>query len=260
MSEFEEFYSRGTGFGLPFATKCIDVSGYDYWTTFSGVNKNNPETSVEKITDSLILGNQFAWRFFSISFSQTATYSGTGNPESISNTFLSVNDDTYSNLSREKPFQRVCGNYSGSKFIDAGGINVPNQCIMRAGIITNTVRLFNGPIDEEDNFVGFGIDSFSVSFWSRSASQTEANISLSSFFNESSPGTNEVLDYDYVSVSGINFVCSAKGEGRTTRSADASGLTASGTSLQDVGGGITETRTTNVNLSASVITFYDNED
>ena len=49
--------------GFPFLLEKIDVSGYDYWTTLGGVNKDSPVASGEKISKSLEKAMKLYWNY-----------------------------------------------------------------------------------------------------------------------------------------------------------------------------------------------------
>lgn len=76
MPTADKFTALGAGNGFNNCTFKRDVSNYDYWTTLSGVNKNNPTPSPGLISESLRLAMKWFWSTDKLNCTATATNSG----------------------------------------------------------------------------------------------------------------------------------------------------------------------------------------
>lgn len=111
---------RGNGFNKCFGS--LSVDNFDYWTTFSGVNKNSPNATEAEINESLAIATQIHWNLyyygFSASQSVTTLKPQDGDPfpylarpwqaSGMASTSLS-NYDTSGTIYEKVPMERVCG-------------------------------------------------------------------------------------------------------------------------------------------------------
>jgi len=170
----------GQGFGFDSCVPKFDVSGYDYWTTFSGVSKTNPAATPALIHESRVLAMKLYW--LGKKANVTCKYKFTDDPEK-SRTATELGYDEYdisgSEVSADnswEPTDRVCGlprNWDCEPNPDPF---FPDDCYSWAPVQIYTgegsdiyLRLFpvfrpyngvlamyNGDKNNEDNFVGFG--------------------------------------------------------------------------------------------------------
>ena len=220
------FAALGAGNGFPSCLGKRDVSGYDYWTTYSGVNKDNPVASDALKSESLVLGMKLFWNLFTLDCSVEASIIG---PSTNTST-------TISGLSLvETPIERVC--LSQTSIIDSD-VDAPTASGI---IIVNRlpVRMYNGSTNDEDNFVGIGSNA-DLEARGRADSTTDAIVRLSG--RVISADTGPEYDYAYVTVGGISFVCEAIAESSFsgTKTPDAAALT----SLVETTSGIAPNETT----------------
>lgn len=225
MQTATKFAALGAGNGFPSCLPKVNVAVYDYWTTFSGVNRDNPSTSDALIAESINLGMKLYWNLYSCVAPTNVTFSSTGSfpDESSSVSYLDV-----SSHPRAEPMKRICGwaTVSESESSSPSG-RTSCQLLMRT---ISGVRMYNGVTTDEGNFVGIGHGSSNVVITSGSASGLAVSrVSIVGYINESTNSGSVVYDYAYVTLSGLHFVCEARAGGSTSASANAAGLTASAT-------------------------------
>ena len=233
MPTATKFEAEGVGNGFPSCRLEIEVSSYDRWTTFSGVNKDNVGSfDAEQLAEKIHLSHKLAANMYWNAYSMQATASvlSTGGSSSISDV------DTSGVGSRDEPRSRICGPGAGLK--QATGVKIEWNPYYIA-------KLFNGGV-----FVGYGGRSIATNVEALLPS-ARAWVRLFGYTNESSGDFRNLIDYEYVEVGGVHYVCRANSFGNTgqTLSADASNMSAS--SLSEIG-----QPTNNAEASISDITFY----
>ena len=233
------FTALGAGNGFPFCLTKVDVSGYDHWTTFSGVNKDSPTTSDALIAESLAIGMNLYWNTFSCVAPTSSSFTGSTGNTSSSVSYLDV-----SSSARGDPHKRVCGRVVANEK-DNNGSSYAEVYINFAG--GNFVaKMYDGVTTDEGNLVGYGFYSGSL-ILTRGAATTRARsrVNIQGFMNETP--TTAAIDYAYVELGGAHFACEASAFGNDTQSADAASLTASATG----------SRSGNTYSSTSTITSFD---
>jgi hypothetical protein len=166
MPTATKFIALGAGNGFASCVGKLDVSDFDYWTTLSGVNKDNPDASDEEIKESLELAMKLFWNLNGITgkSGSSAAPDYTVDLDEGDEGFDGANwyenyGDPPERISDEnkKPQERVCyrhwNAYTG--FVDDGG--VPSDGVRMA---VNIYRMYNGDPSSETNFVGYGGASF----------------------------------------------------------------------------------------------------
>lgn len=113
-----------------------DVSGYDLWTTLSGVNKNSPTATTALINASYARLCELFWTFNGF------TTSGTGPA-----TTVSVGTDM-SDRSADNSFTDEDSQTSGPDIVTS---------TFNLDLLNNCYRMYNGVTTDEDNFVGYGL-------------------------------------------------------------------------------------------------------
>tara|TARA_R110000803_G_C11979749_1_gene320610 strand:+ start:2055 stop:2774 length:720 start_codon:yes stop_codon:yes gene_type:complete len=208
------FTALGEGNGFPFCPARVDVDTFDYWTTFSGFNKNSTGSPSEQdIFDSLTLGMKLFWNLHEMSATAEVSFP-TGND--IADVILTAPQNT----NPLKPSERICGNILTSS--KASGSN-------RLTIYIRIGRMYlNG------EFIGYGLDRSAERrpFSSRAISGggVYANVYLGGYIQfYTTPVAGREDDFAYVTLGGVSFVCIANAATSTdfSTSTDASGMTAS---------------------------------
>lgn len=156
MPEAEKFNfagnpSGGFGSGFPYCPTKVDVSGYDYWTTLSGVNKDNPATSDALIAESLTAGMHMFWNIHEVNCD--AVYEDIdGNINTVSSAIFEVFNEAGSVT---EPKDRVCNTLGlRSSTTDSNDSIFPHAQIGSNPL--NICRMYKGLTSSEDNFVGYG--------------------------------------------------------------------------------------------------------
>lgn len=222
MPTATSFNALGAGSGFPSCLTKVDVSSFDRWTTFSGVNKDSPTTSDALIAESLQLGMKLYWNLYSCVAPTNVTFSSTG---SLPDESSSVSSLDVSSHSRAEPMKRICGAATATDSQSSNPSGRTNcQLFLTAG---TGVRMYNGVTTDEGNFVGIGYSSATVVNTRGSASnRAVSRVSIVGYINEST-STAGVYDYAYVTLGGLHFVCEARADGNDLESVNAAGLTAS---------------------------------
>jgi hypothetical protein len=248
MTVANKFSTIGLFNGFPRCIASIDVSLFDYWTTYSGYNKTTivPPTDLQLRQSQHIAGLMF-WNLYAVN----ATVSIINPAGTITENQLNVHggnasgveSDTGNNGSdgsfpRPEPEDRVC---PGPEF---GFVRAVLNTVNGDGDVlilfnpTFVIRMYNGDTSDIDNFVGYGAgvlgpDSSIVTIDSDAGSAATATVSLYGSLDDNV----FIGDTAYTEVGGIHFVCFAKftdAGGVGLGSADAASRTASVTA--DVGG------------------------
>jgi len=229
MPTATSFTALGRGSGFPLCLEKVDVSGYDRWTTLGGVSKESPSPTDAKISTSLVNAMKLYWNLYSLK--GTCSVSGSNNVETISASVDEVvaNFNTVDGL---KPNERVCvsgvpGTEDFETDEDLGSLG--NLHIAKAqlsiGIEFEFMRFYDGETTDENNFIGYGLESFNGDPFVPGGGESAAfmNFTASARYTdtEDSIGNNagaydcigsvveeEDTDwtYSYVTISGIPFV------------------------------------------------------
>ena len=191
------FNALGAGNGFPFCLSKVDVSGFDYWTTLSGVRKSSPSTSDALIWESLENATKLYW-----------DYNGHGVDFEFTEVNIDIEQGDFDSGSAPAPFgprDRICriGGWAFSRSDQTGGDE-----FMRVEI--TPIRMYNGSTNSEDNFVGYGVlSSGSVLDGVFLATDQFDDFSFLSYADDGETG---VESYEYNSaVDGIWFVAGARG-------------------------------------------------
>ena len=206
--------------GLPFCVPKVDVSGFDRWVTLSGHKKGDGAASQASIDSSASLARKLFWRLSSMSVTTSADYNGDFGGDPQSESITSVTRD-------QLPFDLICESSWGKfKSKDSSGFVL---IIVSALIRANIAMMYDGGTIPE-NFVGFG-QRLQLSTASQSVGDAEVSVVIYSYGNDEGSGSGKEVDHDYVSVSGLNFICRARYEGVSgTPTLNAETLSASSTS------------------------------
>ena len=185
----ESFTHLGSGEGFIF-DGCLyrqDVSGYDYWTTFSGTNKTSPVATEESIYKSHKLAMKMQWLAKKINGNCTWTRNVNTTPVTKTVTAAEQGYDTYDRsdpygtpVTTNNPWppkDRVCGLDRYWDCIPNPDPLFPDDCyrweseqiltgagqsesdfrlwmFMRPHV--NVVAMYNGDASDINNFVGYG--------------------------------------------------------------------------------------------------------
>lgn len=158
----EKFSALGVGNGFTHCLPKLNVQTYDYWTTLSGVNKNNPTTSDSLIAESLDSAMKLFWNFNG--------FTGDCSDEVFDKTDITIDNDQEIGSWRFRqldgvyidtylaPEDRVC--YKA--FIRANKTYYTNGTDYgEVYALIRPTRMYNGSTDDEGNFVGYGLGLFS---------------------------------------------------------------------------------------------------
>jgi len=218
MPTATKFEAEGVDNGFPSCLSDVNVTSYDHWTTFSGVNKDNvgsftPEQLEVKIKESLELAMKLRWNGYSLDALSTGTYNGS--------TFT-VEDIDISSSTYSEPKSRVCG-FAGASLSDNSVTEGSANLNIFFG---NPSRLINSGV-----FVGYGYGpSFNLAVSNARTATFRAEVILTGAEEtEESPTSVKDIDYDYVELNGINFLCKAEARvqfSSASKLADATNLTA----------------------------------
>ena len=243
MPTATSFTALGKGNGFPFCvTNKINVSFASYdWITLGGTRKGNNPTKAE-IQTSFVNAVKIFWNTNELLCSVESSKTSTPLPSIIYRKgFLNPTTNP------EEPKDRVCERDNGL-YINVYAVGPANGT--KSGVIDLRIaRMYNGDVNDEDNFLGYGLESgFSV--------QAESDDEPDGTGNPPSPGRCRVTinvssrviapDTAYITFSGFPLVCGVdstaeqfEGDGSVSTSADAS--TASGSasySNSDISGSV----------------------
>ena len=164
MPTATSFTALGRGNGFPLCLEKVDVSGYDRWTTLGGVSKESPSPTDAKISTSLVNAMKLYWNLYSVK--GTCSVSGSNNVETISASVDEVVAD-FNAVNGLKPNERACGpgvpgTEDSEEDEDLGSLG--NLHIAKAklsiGIEFEFMRFYDGETTDENNFIGYGFESF----------------------------------------------------------------------------------------------------
>jgi hypothetical protein len=207
MPEAEPFSTRGAYNGLPSCFEKVDVSEFDYWTTFSGYNEESSGSVTQaQIEQSLQAAGKLYWRLRKV---HVDTFTVPGGLDTLPDLVVNGQDwvDPTDSLPLDdsiEPRKRGCGGSLSTATIALleGEINLT--------IAGNFTRMYDGPTDDEDNFVGYGMGEMSLDGGSTAryaplinsffGSTGRPMALLGSYGDESLPSTSEVYGYGHVEV------------------------------------------------------------
>lgn len=164
------FTALGRGNGFPFCVDKVDVSGFNYWMTLGGFKKTDGGSPTKKqIELSLFNACRLYWTTYKVN--GTVTYNEPNDSESID-----VENDL--DEGQETPFDRLkpdarrgfgvrmssspSPNFTYFYFRMYGpDLHNPDADLPLPDGDANggVVRMYNGDITNEDNFVGYGMES-----------------------------------------------------------------------------------------------------
>lgn len=216
----QQFYSRGVGNGLSFCNP-VNVNNFSpgtMWVTLGGFK----DTDVGLPTDAQIeLSRHNAiklfWNFYGFSGDLEATAITTNTTTTLDSLNVDNSDEFFG--SALVPFQRVCSNTLFlNKLVPISG-NYP-RCEMEA--IFSIAGYYSG-----SDFLGYGLEP-NTSIFAEAAGRagTPALVRLSTRFVAAGPALDEDVDFAYIELNGMHFVCEARARAFTTRIADAANLSA----------------------------------
>lgn len=202
------FAALGAGNGFSFCPLKVNVADYDYWTTLSGVNKNNPETSDSLIAESLQLAMQLFWNFNGLSMEDSFT-----TPDGSYSDTWSV--DMEAGVDEFEVMYFIKSDFAGS---DSNENKTPRErvCYKIFGVYqeygfafftVNIVRMYNGVTTDEGNFVGYGLGENFIGSLS-------AQLTLTSYMNGEGSYEDEI--FDYITIDGLSLVVNAIPSGDLT--------------------------------------------
>ena len=214
MPTATEFTALGAGNGLAKCPQKVDISSYDYWTTFSGVNKNNPTPTPELINESLIFAAKLFWNTHNLSCTAETVLNGST---------TSVDEVTFEDADGNpvEPVDRSC-NFLGFK----STVENPN----RAQLSVNAILMFDGATDDASNFVGYGsgfvetrfTTSGSIVATSGGNSQLNAEVAIGGYGYTPDNTDNDVFESGYVTFEGAQWFAYVEAKDRPSVNASGS--------------------------------------
>jgi len=149
MPTATSFTALGRGNGFSFCPSKINVSNYARWITLGGTQKGNSATNSE-IQTSFVNAVKIFWNTNQPDGSPN-TSKGGGLGDIIIRTDGSTGDPL-------EPINRAC-RLGGAVYSDSGTSGddtFTSSFSMGASISLGIFRMYDGPTDNEDNFVGYG--------------------------------------------------------------------------------------------------------
>lgn len=217
MPTATEFSALGAGNGFPFCLETVNVldrgdgNPYDHWVTLGGFKKTDTGSPAQsQINLSLQNAMALFWNAYQI------------NGLAELDPSYSVSDVTNSrnpNTTQLQPSQRIC---LSNGFYDSNteySTSEDEYNSMRLGIVPVLLKSGN-------NFLGYGVKN-ELSAESVSFVDEFAEVTIGSFASARYDGIYETIDYDYITLGGIDFVCKARvGSAGVNPTADATNLLA----------------------------------
>lgn len=156
MPNADKFNALGQGNGFSFTPDKVDVSSSN-WCTLSGLTEG--PASDESKNESLKAAMQLYWNSNFLQGSSTIAVE-----DSVDGTVtrVALGTVTDTNVVEKQPKERVCTSTIGAgKF----GLGVPGISGVTSKIefAFKIIRMYDGSVSDEDNFVGYGIQSISAS-------------------------------------------------------------------------------------------------
>lgn len=247
------FKALGAGNGFPYCLSKEDVSGIEYWTTLGGNQKNGGVTESGK---GLKQAMAILWNLEGVNLTAKQTETKTN----ANGTFTAVAElgvvSTDGAVYEIQPKDRACRGFSGFSALDSdsdpevqpvAGASVTFVCNLE-----NMVRFYNGPTDNEANFVGYGMSLYpGTDFLVYGHRQTQTRIHVSS-------QSRATTDVGYCTMStnvqglDIYFVCDGTGDTVIPSSAFARSKFTTGNSSSSTTG----TRETHVQINSLIFYTY----
>ena len=219
------FSTNGVYNGLPNCLPSVDVSGFDYWTTASGYNKESVGSPTQaQIDQSLHNVGKLFWNLHKVNVDTFYTTSV------LSEQFVTgqENGDVDDGI---EPDERVCG---GLLSTDNVGNLATGQIDLRE--TSGMVRMYNGATTDETKFIGYGFSLIDFENDAKSTLETFSDdgdvvnslVQLGGYSMNYTTTETEV--YEYVERDGIHFLffghAGVGGAGGFTEEVTASTLTA----------------------------------
>jgi len=252
MPSATKFTALGRGNGFNKCVGQISVDSFDYWTTFSGVNKNNPTASAASINESLSIATQMHWNlyYYGFSASQSVTtlkpqdddpFPYLARPWQASgqaSTSLS-NYDTSDTIYEKIPMERVCGGEWPLSRLITDSDSDPDEPFARYKAVSSS-RFANGPLKivrmyYQGEFVGYGGSSGIMNVFTRVGLADDSGIMIAGYLGNAPSGDN--YDEAYVTIpnnigKSIHVVSFARS---STGSPNAGGLSSASSESDDFG-------------------------
>ena len=255
---------RGNGFNKCFGN--LSVDNFDYWTTFSGVNKNSPSASKSEINESLAIATQIHWNLyyygFSASQSVTTLKPQDGDPppylarpwqaSGAASTSLS-NYNTSGTIYEKIPMERVCGGEWPLSRLITDSDSDPDEQFARYKANSSS-RFVNGPskitrMYYQGEFVGYGGGSNLMNVFTKIGQADDSGVRIAGYLANAPSGNN--YNETYVTVpnnigKSIHVVSFARS---STGSPNASGLSSTSSASDYTG-------SRNSSVSINSLGFY----
>ena len=219
MPTATQFKALGKGNGFPFCLETVNVldrgdgNEYDHWVTLGGFKKTDTGSPTQsQINTSLQKAMALFWNAHQIT--GTASLHSDYNVAGVTN---SRNPDT----TQLQPSQRVCLTEVPLGFYDSNTEYSSTEDEfneMRLGIVPVVLK-------SDDDFLGFGVKS-KISAEAVTYLDEFASVEIGSIASARFDGIYETIDYDYITLGGIDFVCKARVGAAYNGTADATNLTA----------------------------------
>ena len=167
MPEARPFSTNGVYNGLSGCPPSVDVSGFDYWTTASGYNKDSVGSPTQsQIDQSLHNVGKLFWNLHKVNV-DTFYDTNTLTEQFVTGIENGGVDDAI------QPDERVCG---GSLSTD----NVDEFAIGQIDLLQTSgmVRMYNGATTDETKFIGYGFGLVDFLEENDGAIKTSANDGL----------------------------------------------------------------------------------
>ncbi|MGB0356025.1 MAG: hypothetical protein ACPGII_08185 [Opitutales bacterium] len=221
MPTADSFTALGNGNGFPFCLETVDVldrgdgNEYDHWVTLGGFKKTDTGSPTQsQINTSLKNAMKLFWNAYQIT--GTVNLPSDYNVDSVTN---SRNPDP--DADQLQPLQRVCLTEVPLGFYDSNTEYSSTEDEfneMRLGIVPVVLKSGN-------NFLGYGVKN-KISADAVTYVDEFASVEIGSIASARFDGTYETIDYDYITLGGIDFVCKARVGDAYSGTADATNLTA----------------------------------
>ncbi len=194
------FKAIGKGNGFPFCLETVNVldrgdgNAYDHWVTLGGFKKTDTGSPTQSQIDiSLQKAMALFWNAHQIT--------GTASLDSSYNT-ASVTNSRNPNTTQLQPSQRIC---LSSGFYDN------NIKYSSTEDEFNEMYFFVIPVllKSGNNFLGYGVKN-KISASAVTFADEFASVEIGSIASARLDGIYETIDYDYITLGGIDFVCKAR--------------------------------------------------
>jgi len=216
MPTADKFSTNGAYNGLSGCVPKVDVSGFNYWTTASGYNKDSVGgVTQEQIDQSLRNIGLLYWNLYRL---ELDCYVVNGNPP----TYELIIDGTINQIGTAiQPVERVCAGSQttlGNQFID----EVAVLADLRLGDSPGFARFYKGITTDEDNFIGYGLGEAAfaagkcIDIYVQEVTY-DAALSLGGYAIDETAGGRS-WNYTYINIDGLHmvFVGAGGGGGVTT--------------------------------------------